>query len=67
VVGDTTPYDRLLLPVSEAGAVLGVGRTMAWRLVQSGELASVRIGKRRLVPRAELEAYVQRLQREGAR
>jgi excisionase family DNA binding protein len=65
VVGDTTPYDRLLLPVSEAGAVLGVGRTMAWRLVQSGELASVRIGKRRLVPRVALEQFIESL-RAGA-
>jgi excisionase family DNA binding protein len=64
---NTTSQQRLLLPVPEAAAQLGVGRTLVWRLVQTGDRRSVRIGKRRLVPRAELEAYVQRLQREGAR
>jgi excisionase family DNA binding protein len=66
-MANITRPQRLLIPVPEVGALLGVGRTLAWRLVQTGELPSVRIGKRRLVPRAELEAYVQRLQREGAR
>jgi len=45
----------LLLPVPEAARLLGVGATFAWELVHSGQLPSVRLGRRVLVPRAALE------------
>jgi len=34
------------LTVPEAAARLGIGRTMAWRMVASGELPSIRLGGR---------------------
>jgi excisionase family DNA binding protein len=40
--------------VEQAAMVLGIGRTQAYRAVHSGELRSVRIGKRVLVPVAAL-------------
>ena len=43
------------LSVPEAAAVLGIGDTLAWQLVQTGELRSVKLGRRRLVPRAALD------------
>ncbi len=53
--------DPLLLPIEEAGRVIGVGRTTMYQLIQSGELRTVTVGRRRLVPVAELVAYVERL------
>jgi len=43
------------LTVPEAAKALGIGDTLAWRLVQSGELRTVKLGRRRLVPRAALD------------
>jgi excisionase family DNA binding protein len=40
------------LTVPEAAKVLGIGDTLAWQLVQTGELRTVKLGRRRLVPRA---------------
>lgn len=38
-----------LMSVEEAGRSLGVSRSTVWRLIQRGELASIRRGGRRLV------------------
>ena len=48
--------------VEEAAMLLGIGRTVAYRLVQSGDLRSVKIGRRRLVVRISIEEYVARLE-----
>ena len=48
--------------VEEAAMLLGIGRTVAYRLVQSGDLRSVKIGRRRLVVRISIEEYVTRLE-----
>jgi len=37
---------------------LNVSRFMAWKLVRSGEVGSLRIGDRRLVPASWVEAYL---------
>jgi excisionase family DNA binding protein len=42
--------------------LLGIGRTVTYRLVLGGELRSVKIGRRRLVVRASVEEYVARLE-----
>jgi len=39
-----------LISVEEAGRALGVSRSTVWRLIQRGELPSIRRGGRRLVP-----------------
>ncbi|TFV67226.1 UNVERIFIED_ORG: DNA-binding protein [Bacillus sp. AZ43] len=57
----------LLLPIyPEAGRMLGVGRTTMYGLITSGELRTVKIGRRRLVPAAAIEAYVARLESSPA-
>lgn len=40
---------QALMTVEEAGRALGVSRSTVWRLIQRGELPSVRRGGRRLV------------------
>lgn len=44
-------YDHpLTITVEQAAAVLGVGRTTAYQLVRSGEIRSVRLGRRVVIP-----------------
>lgn len=50
------------ISVEEAATLLGIGRTVTYRLVLGGELRSVKIGRRRLVVRASVEEYVARLE-----
>ena len=45
----------LLITIEDAAAFVGVGRDMAYRLVESGEWPSEKFGKRkRLIPRSFL-------------
>ena len=50
----------LTLSVPEAAQLLGLSINHAWRLVQTGELPSLRLGRRVLVPRAALVDLVER-------
>jgi excisionase family DNA binding protein len=54
-------HDQLLYGVPDAARVLGVGRTTVYSLLASGEVESVRIGNRRLIPADAIEEYVTRL------
>lgn len=47
--------ERLTVTVEEAAELLGIGRNSAYAAVDRGELPSVRIGRRLLIPRAALE------------
>ena len=49
---------RLVLTVSEAAAALGISRTHAYEFVARGELPSLRLGRRIVVPRRSLERLV---------
>ena len=51
--------ERLTLTVEEAAAVLGISRAFAYEAVRRGEIPSIRIGRRVLVPRAALERLLQ--------
>ncbi len=49
---------RLLLTVEEVAERLAIGKTLAWELVWSGKLPSVRIGRCVRVPLGALEAWI---------
>ncbi len=51
--------ERLTMTVEEATAVLGISRALAYDLVARGELPSLRLGRRVVVPRRALEALVE--------
>lgn len=53
--------ERLLLTVPEAAMRLGLGRSLIYQLVMSGELASVKVGRARRVPVSALEQFVERI------
>ncbi|WP_237322202.1 excisionase family DNA-binding protein [Streptomyces sp. JJ36] len=50
-----------LLTVEEAARRLGIGRTYCFRLIGSGELESVMVGRLRRVPAEAITEYVARL------
>lgn len=52
--------DRLALPAREGAQVLGIGLTKFRELIAEGELRTIRVGRRLLVPRSEIEHYVER-------
>jgi excisionase family DNA binding protein len=54
-----------LLRVEEAAKYLSIGRTLVYRLLHSGELESVQIGRARRIPLVALESYVERLRDEA--
>jgi excisionase family DNA binding protein len=51
-------YEPLTYSVPEAAALLGVNRNTAYEAAARGELPTIRIGKRVLVPRAAFEAML---------
>lgn len=54
--------DRLLNEIPEVCARTCLGRSKVYALIDSGELGSVKVGKRRLIPEAALLAFVDQLQ-----
>lgn len=50
--------DKILLSVDDAALALSIGRTEIFRLISSGELSSLKVGRRRLIPARALEAWV---------
>jgi len=51
----------LVLTIEEAARRLGIGRTLMYSLVMSGEVESVTIGRLRRIPLECLTEYVARL------
>lgn len=49
-----------LLKIEEAATRLRIGRTKTFELVGTGELSSIKLGGRRLVPQASIEDLIQR-------
>jgi len=58
--------DKLAYSVDEAAEQLGIGRTLAYELIRDGRLPSLKLGNRRLVARADLEAFVESLRSQQA-
>lgn len=54
----------VLLTVEEAARRLKIGRTLCFRLIGTGELESVPIGRLRRVPTAAVDEFVARLRAE---
>lgn len=51
---------KKLLTVSEASKELGIGKSATYRLVWAEKLRHIRLGKKILIPFAELDAFIQR-------
>jgi excisionase family DNA binding protein len=53
---------RRLLTVIEARKRLAIGNVTLYKLINSGDLRSVKIGARRLVPEDAIDEYIGRLE-----
>ena len=60
---DVSP--KLLLRIEEAAKQLGIGRSLMYRLVMSGAIESVRLGRLRRIPAECLGEHVRRLRDEA--
>lgn len=58
---------NLLLTVGEAAERLRIGRTLMYRLMSSGEVRSVKVGRLRRVPPESLAEYVTELRANEAK
>lgn len=56
--------ERIVLTVEEAARQLGIGRSLAWRLVNRGDLPSVKLGRLVRVPKGDLEAWIHQVARD---
>jgi excisionase family DNA binding protein len=65
---EVTPKERtllisadrgILLRVETAAVLLGIGRTKMYALIKRGRIPTVRIGRRTLIHRADLERFAQ--------
>ncbi len=55
-----------LLTVVEASAQLRVSRWTLYQLIHSRQLETIKIGRRRLIPRSAVQALIERLRAEEA-
>jgi excisionase family DNA binding protein len=53
-----TPITRKALSIDEAVKASGISRTKLYEFISSGELPSVKLGKRRLVRPEALDAWL---------
>lgn len=52
------PTTRQTLTVEEVAAILGLGRNACYEAVARGDIPSLKIGRRILIPRHRLEALL---------
>lgn len=58
--------EKLLLTVEEVGRLTGLGRTLLYEKLKSGELRSVTVGRCRRVTRAAVDEFIAALEAEQA-
>jgi excisionase family DNA binding protein len=58
--GVVTDVEPALLGVDAAAKYVGLGRTEMFLLLRRGRVKSIKHGRRRLVPRSELDKFIQR-------
>jgi excisionase family DNA binding protein len=50
---------RMTLTVTEAAELLGIGRSAAYEAARRGEIPTIRVGRRILIPRAALDRFLE--------
>jgi len=59
MIGSKKEPGRATLSVTEAGKILGIGRNQAYEAAHRGEIPTIKIGKRLLVPKAAFERLLE--------
>ena len=57
---EANPQSRKLLTIAETADTLRVSKWTLYRLLQTNQLQSVRIGSRRLIPAAVVDRFIER-------
>ena len=52
------PVDRLAYSVDEAAAITGLSRDLLYDQMRAGKLAFLKVGRRRIITRQHLEAFL---------
>lgn len=55
----TEPREKLVYTVDETRALLGLSRTLVYEAIRRGEIPSIHVGRRILIPRAALERLLE--------
>jgi excisionase family DNA binding protein len=63
----STPHATMAISVEQAARTAGLGRTLLYSLITSGELPSVKIGKRRLIRVEALARWLASQEQPGGR
>jgi excisionase family DNA binding protein len=58
IAGHTAAAERLAYSPEEAAELLGISRELVHDLLRSGQLGSVKAGRRRLIGRQHLDAFL---------
>jgi excisionase family DNA binding protein len=58
IVGNGT--EKVLLTVDEVAKALSLGRTYTYQLVMRQQIASIKVGRKRLVPVSAVQEFVNR-------
>lgn len=61
-MADVTPFTRFdqlpeFITVKELQAFFRIGQSLAYKLVSTGEIETIRLGRRYLIPRRALERF----------
>lgn len=56
--GDAAPEERLAYSVDEAAQITGLSRDLLYDQMRAGKLVYLKIGRRRLISRRSLEAFL---------
>jgi len=59
ITGDR-PVERLAYSVDEAAAITGLSRDLLYDQMRTGRLAYLKIGRRRIITRQHLDAFLNR-------
>ncbi len=57
---ETQQHPSILVDVNEATRMTSIKRSMLYNLMQGGELASIKVGRRRYIPVAAIHEFIQR-------
>jgi len=62
----STDESPLVVDVPGAAAIVGVGKTTIYGFIRTGQLPTIKIGRRTVIRRAACEALLDRLESEQA-
>lgn len=66
-MNQTNQAPAIALGIDEAARVIGVARSTLYEIAARGEIESFKLGRRRLILVKVLDAYINRVAKEGAR